>query len=270
MGVALSLGWGQTISTWKIIALVASSCAIYCAGMAANDLFDARVDAIERPQRPIPSGRVTLKTAWLIVLGLQGIGLALAIAVGWAALFAVTATILATYAYNAKLKHGPAGPIAMGACRYGNAVIGLSAGGLPPLAVLPYLVPIGTWIYVAGLTTLSRYEVDGAPRSRVLRAVMIITFATMLAALWAPVSALPERSGVIWLLLPLAVLFRPLWNAVKYVDPPSIRRAVLAGIFGIPLVDALVAAQAGAWGLAAITAGILVPGIWFGRWFYAT
>ena len=36
----------------------ASSC-LYLAGMALNDYADREVDAVERPARPIPSGRVS-------------------------------------------------------------------------------------------------------------------------------------------------------------------------------------------------------------------
>ncbi|MGH8999965.1 MAG: UbiA family prenyltransferase, partial [Acidimicrobiia bacterium] len=38
--------------------LVASSSALYLAGMALNDWADRDIDARERPGRPIPSGRV--------------------------------------------------------------------------------------------------------------------------------------------------------------------------------------------------------------------
>ena len=37
---------------------IAIPCIIYCAGMILNDAFDARIDAHERAQRPIPRGHV--------------------------------------------------------------------------------------------------------------------------------------------------------------------------------------------------------------------
>ena len=43
--------------------LVAASCLLYLSGMVLNDVFDAEVDARERPERPIPSGRVSLRAA---------------------------------------------------------------------------------------------------------------------------------------------------------------------------------------------------------------
>ena len=50
--------------------LAAASCQLYLAGMVLNDVFDAEVDARERPGRPIPSGRVSLAKAQLVGWGL--------------------------------------------------------------------------------------------------------------------------------------------------------------------------------------------------------
>ena len=163
-GVALVTCFGASVGLTAILLLVAASAAIYCAGMAANDIFDAQVDAVERPGRPIPSGRVSPGRAWALVVGLQATGLALGAWVGVASMVAVAATILATYLYNAAVKDAFVGPFAMGACRYGNACIGLSLGA--PLWPA-YVVPVGTLLFVAALTALSRHEVDGATRAQV-------------------------------------------------------------------------------------------------------
>src|ERR1041385_8386665 len=42
--------------------LVATTC-LYAGGVVLNDVFDARLDACERPERPIPSGRVAVRSA---------------------------------------------------------------------------------------------------------------------------------------------------------------------------------------------------------------
>src|SRR5436190_1165375 len=57
--------------------LLASAC-LYCSGMVWNDYFDRDQDRKERPERPLPSGRVSLGEAfWLgVVLMLGGAGLA--------------------------------------------------------------------------------------------------------------------------------------------------------------------------------------------------
>ena len=50
--------------------LVAASCLLYLSGMVLNDVFDAEVDAVEQPHRPIPSGRVSRRAAALVGWGL--------------------------------------------------------------------------------------------------------------------------------------------------------------------------------------------------------
>lgn len=50
------------------------------AGMVVNDYFDVNIDKINRPQRPIPSGRVSLRSAAAYSGGLFGAGIGLTFA----------------------------------------------------------------------------------------------------------------------------------------------------------------------------------------------
>src|SRR5262245_41794258 len=49
--------------------LLASAC-LYWGGMVWNDYFDREQDYRERPERPIPSGRVSLREAYWLGVGL--------------------------------------------------------------------------------------------------------------------------------------------------------------------------------------------------------
>lgn len=52
MGYLVTQG---TVDAWPLlVALVASSAALYLAGMVLNDVFDATLDAQERPTHPFP------------------------------------------------------------------------------------------------------------------------------------------------------------------------------------------------------------------------
>ncbi|PAZ15765.1 prenyltransferase, partial [Streptomyces sp. SA15] len=66
----------------RTVATMASSVALYWAGMALNDYADATVDAVERPERPVPSGRVARSTALATACGLTAAGLGLAALAG--------------------------------------------------------------------------------------------------------------------------------------------------------------------------------------------
>lgn len=52
-----------------------SSMCLYAAGCVLNDLADQEVDAVERPFRPIPSGRVSIRAAWTLLVILLSAGL---------------------------------------------------------------------------------------------------------------------------------------------------------------------------------------------------
>src|SRR4051794_23744960 len=60
-----------------LLLLLASSC-LYCGGMVWNDYFDLEQDSRERPFRPLPSGKVSLRAAAALgtLLLLAGVGLA--------------------------------------------------------------------------------------------------------------------------------------------------------------------------------------------------
>src|SRR5262249_11229898 len=64
-----------------LLLLGASGC-LYSAGMVFNDFFDVDQDRRERPDRPIPSGRVTRRQAGLFAAALMAAGLLLATLAG--------------------------------------------------------------------------------------------------------------------------------------------------------------------------------------------
>src|SRR5262249_36038801 len=136
----IALGWccvlagGAGWNTWPLFILIAAASAcLYSSGMALNDYFDVEQDREERPFRPIPSGRVARRSAGVGGIGLQVIGLGLAIVAGyltsgssWAPPAIALALIVVIDAYDGWLKKTPVGPIAMGACRSLNVLLGLS------------------------------------------------------------------------------------------------------------------------------------------------
>jgi len=252
------------------LAVVVASVCIYAAGMAANDVFDHAVDRVERPQRPIPSGRIRVCTAWTLVIALQLAGVSLAVGGGgWVTGAVCLATVVATYLYNGLLKNGPLGPLAMGLCRYGNTMIGVTAAGLVAEAPLyAYLIPVGTLLYVAALTGVSRHEVSGAP-GRSLRAALVALVALSASPAIAPLVGIASASGA-WAALAAPVfLWRPVrraWNG----GGGEVRGAVMAGIFGIALVDAAITVGADAPVVAGVIIGLAAAGRRFGRWFHAT
>ncbi|WP_306311422.1 UbiA family prenyltransferase, partial [Streptomyces hydrogenans] len=96
---------------------VGASLCLYEAGMALNDWADRAEDAVERPRRPRPSGRIAPAAALGAAGLLTAAGLALASRAGRPALTAAAALAGTVWAYDLRLKHTPAAPAVMAAAR---------------------------------------------------------------------------------------------------------------------------------------------------------
>ncbi|MEC4021080.1 UbiA family prenyltransferase [Streptomyces sp. H27-D2] len=108
------------------LAVCASLC-LYEAGMALNDWADRDIDAVERPHRPLPSGRLAPAAALGAAVGLTAAGLALAGAAGRAPLITATALAGTVWAYDLRLKQTAAGPAAMACARSLDLLLGAVA-----------------------------------------------------------------------------------------------------------------------------------------------
>ncbi|RDL07550.1 4-hydroxybenzoate polyprenyltransferase [Streptomyces sp. HB202] len=108
------------------LAIGASLC-LYEAGMALNDWADRDEDAVDRPHRPIPSGRISPAAALGAAGALTAAGLALAARAGRPALTVATGLAATVWAYDLHLKHTKAGPAAMAAARSLDLLLGATA-----------------------------------------------------------------------------------------------------------------------------------------------
>ncbi|WP_405775390.1 SCO3242 family prenyltransferase [Streptomyces sp. NBC_01538] len=267
----------------RTVGAMASSVCLYWAGMALNDYADAAVDSVERPARPVPSGRVPRRTALAVATGLTGAGLGLAAVSGGRRGLAVALPLTALiWAYDLKLKSTPAGPAAMAGARALDVLAGAVAGGANPPwhaggggtagALARGAVPaLLTGVHTYTITALSRHEISGAP-SRLPATTLAVSSATALSTVLPSVlpAVLPPRRD-----LPRAEVARTAvasagvlaylgtygWAQVRAVRDPrasSVRRAVGAGILAMVPLQAALTARAGA-PVAAALLGALHP-----------
>jgi hypothetical protein len=221
--------------------LVAASVCLYGGGVVLNDVFDAGLDAVERPERPIPSGQVPrARAAWLggALLAL-GVLLALAASALSGALAAVLAACVLCYDGWAK-HHASLGPLAMGSCRALNLLLGLSS--IPGALQARWYLALIPLTYIVAITTLSRGEVHGGRRAVVALALgllaMVVSGLLLLPLLadFALLHALPL------LLLFCLRLLPPWWRAYRDPAPANLRHAVKTGVLSLILLDSIVAA----------------------------
>jgi hypothetical protein len=259
--------------------LLAASVLLYWSGMVWNDYFDIVQDRKERPARPLPSGRVSPRTAALLGTGLMLAGLGWAALADmrngcWLALPLAGALVAAILLYDAWLKRTWAGPPAMGACRSLNILLGLSILGQgPPL--WGFLLALVVGVYIAGVTWFARTEARVSSRQMLLAAAGVI-LASLFLALAVPALAQQSRPSLQpSVLFPyllaafafyLALAFVP---AVRQPLPARVQPAIKRAVLGLVLLDALLAsALVGTVGL--LLALLLLPGLVLGRWVYST
>jgi 4-hydroxybenzoate polyprenyltransferase len=126
LAVSISLGSWTGHNVFDLIILIFSSICLYVGGLALNDLFDIKADRLERPNRPLPSGRIKKGKAILIILLLFSIGLALASLVNSTAVGISMLLILGIVAYNYRIKNGFYRPYLMAGIRALNVIYGAS------------------------------------------------------------------------------------------------------------------------------------------------
>lgn len=74
------------------------------AGNAINDYFDHKIDAINKPERPIPSGRIALKTALIYSVSLFAVSSIMAFIIGIVPGIIVLLSAVLMYLYASRLK----------------------------------------------------------------------------------------------------------------------------------------------------------------------
>jgi 4-hydroxybenzoate polyprenyltransferase len=228
-GVLIPLAW-----------LLLATTGLYGGGIVFNDVFDADLDAKERPNRAIPSGRVSLKNAILLGSLLFAIGIGAAFQVSWVSGAIAIFITLSALLYNSLAKHHPFfGPLNMGLCRGSNLLLGVSA--VPGIIAERWYLTLIPVIYIAAITAISQGEVHGG--KKITGVLALILIAIVLTAILA-LGILPEYTAIAALPFAIFLAIRILPNFIKAAREPlpeNIRNAVKIGVLSLIVLDATVA-----------------------------
>ncbi|MGI9427945.1 MAG: UbiA family prenyltransferase [Bythopirellula sp.] len=258
------LAKGEWQPLLPLVFLVLSSAALYLAGMVLNDVFDLETDRVHRPERPLPSASIDPQTAsligWgLIFDGISGAAVAAWLIGSWLPLIIGCLLAASIVAYDSVLKSTWFGPVAMGACRALNVLLGASvvAPSSDKQAVYLYAAVLG--IYTIGLTLLARKEAQQSLESEIKMAGQIVQFAVVLMLLLAALLTLPKFGWfATWLVCFLAVRVS-LYNPLIDPAPASVRKAVSQLITMFIPLDALACVAAAGWPAGLIVLALLLP-----------
>ena len=237
-GVALA---GANPLNGSTLLLMFAMSLAYTGGMFLNDAFDRKIDAKERPERPIPSKKV--KAAEVFAAGFT----LLAGAVMFSALAAmshghnIALVIVLSIAlcgcivlYDMWHKDNPFSPVVMGMCRLFVILLAGFAASDSPSIVL-YYGAVAMLCYLIGLTYTAKQENLGEVKN--LWPLLLLA---------APLLYGVVKSAGDFQVIPMVVVLA-IWTIyalyfVKRRQQGDIPKAVVSMIAGISLVDALLIA----------------------------
>jgi len=266
---------------WVFGLLIAGSSCFYAAGTVLNDLFDLETDRRERPDRPLPSGRISPAAARWFGWGLLALGLASA----WAVVLlaadlraGVVGSLLASciLLYDAVLKRTPVGPLAMGGCRTLNVLLGMSVSA-SPWQNEHWLVAAAIGTYVVGVTWFARTEARTSSRRQLALATTVILGGIAMLGLLPRLSgqtvpllrSQPERWTLLIVLLGGLIGIRCL-RAVIEPLPYRVQMVVKQCILSLVLLNAAACLVVRGLPGALVILSLLVPAMVLGQWIRST
>ncbi len=189
-----------------LVGMVLAGPLVCATSQAVNDWFDRHVDAINEPQRPIPSGRMPGRWGLYIAVAWTGLSLIVATALGPWGFGAAALGLLLAWAYSAppvRLKqNGWWGNLACGLCYEGLAWVtgaAVMAGGSMPSGrslALAGLYSLGAH----GIMTLNDFKAIEGDRATGVRSLPVRLGVANAARLACAVMAVPQIMVVMLLL----------------------------------------------------------------------
>lgn len=216
-----------------VVVVAVAIALFYTAGMILNDVFDLDLDRRVRPERPLPSGRVSPPAAMTAVAFLFVAGELLLLLEGWEPALAGLGLIGLIVLYDAWHKGNPLSPVLMGACRASVYVV----AGLAITATLNaelWGAAAVLLVYLVGLTQVAKAEGGGIAARWPVVAVLIP------AIYWA--KELPDLAVILLIVAFLLWAGYALWLVLS---EHRIGAGVVRLIAGIAIYDTLVVAGAG-------------------------
>lgn len=220
------------VSTWLWIAI--ASMFLYAGGIVFNDVFDADIDAVERPSRPIPSGNISIRGASVLGAFCFTVGMAIAVSINFTAFFVAFMIVIMCLLYNAFAKHHFIfGPIVMGLCRAFNLLLGYVVLSLPIDHWYLFLFPV---LYIAAITNISRGEVYGN-NLKAIR-VSVVLYSMVIVGMLTLAFYYQKFASLIFILFFASFIFKPIWRAAKTLAPKDIQNSVKMGVLGLIIMNA--------------------------------
>ena len=255
-GVLINLNPGDYLP--ELVLLILSTVGLYAGGIVFNDLFDLEIDRLERPERILPSGQLSVNQGRIYGALLLLSGIILAFFVSPASGMIAGAIAFFALVYDKYGKHHPLfGPLNMGLCRGLNLLLGMSIISLSLLSDL-WLMCLLPVVFIAAVTLTSRGEVRGNNKRSILLALFLdFTVATTIIILGIR-DILNLKVVIPFVILWLSMNVYAKVRAIIKNEPEFIMKAVKMGVISLIPLNASYVAGFGHW-IFALLVLLLLP-----------
>jgi len=234
--------WSNCLAGWliagggrweRLVLLCLGASSLYLGGMFLNDAFDIDFDRQHRPERPIPSGAISLRAVLILGCGWLLSGVLCISFLGQAPVLVALLLAIAIVVYDAIHKILVLAPILMALCRFLLVLMASASGlnGIVGLSIWSALVLAG---YIIGLSYLARKESTPGPLQYwpcVFLASPIVLALIVNQGSYQKRAAMLAAILVLWLFRSLRFLY--------WYGHPNVGRTVSSLLAGIVLVDLL-------------------------------
>jgi len=270
----------NSIDIDTVFLLILVSASLYAAGVIFNDVADRKIDRKERHNRPIPSGKITLRNAVILGLLLIIISTVVGYFISATTFIVVVLLIVLIFLYDFVLKNSFFGPVVMGSTRVLNVVLGASTNlsfteeENDYIVYRLFLVCFSEFIYISGISVLSKYETLKIQLFKIGRLNAILFVSPLIIGVYAAVTDLFNDYTWIYLFIfgsfILAIL-RVISSAKSAMTNSTLQKIIGLLITGVIIHDAIyIGGSLDSWYAGISIFVLVVPTMLLGKKFYVT
>jgi len=255
---------GDNFGLYLLGPLLATSGCLFLAGMSLNDYFDKKIDKKERPERPIPSGKILPKNA--LFLGIIFLILAniFSIFVGLETVIITIVMSLLIFSYDFKIKNfAVIGILTLSSIRFLNVILGTSIAFNSEVVYIA--IPLA--IFVTGISIFARSESSAySSKSEILNLIFIfVTIVTTIIIIIDKITIV--QLGFLGLFI-ISVFFP--YVIFKDNNVKSVQKKITYQLLAITILDATIISAFAELTYAVVAVLLYVPAYFIIKKLYVT
>ena len=267
-GASLAFFFNALDPDWaKLVMLLITTSCLYAGGIVFNDVFDMELDKKERPERLLPSGKITKRQAITFGMVLFFMAVLSSAFVSPISTLISLGVITLALGYDGYFKTKVVlGPIFMGGCRCLNLMLGMSV--MTIYTDLWYICFI-PFLFISAITLTSRNEVRGNNRRSIVLA-LALDLSIIFCCFWFFSQSELFLKALSFLLIWAVMNFYAKIRAIYSNSPKNIMYAVKIGVLSLIPLNAVFVALTTGWQLAFAVLALLPLSMIFSRTFTVT